>query len=136
MKTLTNFAKKLFSYAQKYWKITALVALVVFSYIFFRRNKVDYDARIKGIQERHQEQIARIETARLEERERYEESERRLKIVLADIQKKYKDAMLELDKKKKQEIAVIVKTHGNDPVKMSEELSSLTGIKVKLPEEF
>jgi len=136
MKTLTNFAKKFFLYAKKYWQIAALVALVVFSYIFFRRSSADFSDRISAIEKKHQEQLAKIEAAREEERKRHEEAERRLKEVLADIQKKYDEAMLKLDKKKKDEIARIVKENGNDPVKMSDELSAVTGIKVKLPEEF
>lgn len=136
MKTLTNFVKKFFLYAKKYWQIAALVALVIFSYIFFRRSRIDFDEQIKGIQKSHQEQLEKIEAARLEERQRHEEAERKLRQVLAEIQKKYDEALLELDKKKKQEIEKIVKAHGKDPVKMSEELSVVTGIKIKLPEEF
>lgn len=135
MKTLTNFMKKLFLCAKKYWKIAALVALVIFSYVFFRKPRADYDERIREIQEGHREQLAKIEAARQEERRQHEESERKLKAVLADIQKKYDEALLELDKKKKKEIEKIVKENGNDPVKMAEQLSAATGIKIVMPLE-
>lgn len=90
---------------------------------------------IRKIQDAHDAEIKKINAAREEERAAHEANLRQLQRVLADVQRQYDDARLELDKKKKAEITDLVKRYGDDPQGLAEKLSAVTGFKVVLPEE-
>lgn len=120
---------------KKYWSYVTLAVLIAI-WILFRRNNENVIAdKLKSIQDAHDEELKKINSIREEERKQHVENEAKLKQTLESIQMQYESAKKELDDKKKQEIANIVKKFANDPVALANRLSESTGFTVILPEQ-
>lgn len=129
------FARILWAHLKKNWQLILTIILGVVGLLLFRRSQGDMIEQVRKIQDAHDAEIKKINAARAEERAAHEANLRQLQKVLADVQKQYDDARLELDKKKKAEIADLVKRYGDDPQGLADRLSAVTGFKVVLPEE-
>ena len=101
---------------------------------FFKKNR-NLNSRIQFLNEKHKEELSKIEAARAFERHQKEENEKRHKETIALIKKKYLEEKQELEKKKEKEISEIIKKHGNDPQELALLLSNTTGFKIILPED-
>lgn len=121
------------AYVKKYWSYVALVLAVIFGYLLFRREQVDFADQLKKIQDAHDEELKKIQDARAQEEKQHEENEKKLQSALDAVQKQYDDAKKDLDAKKKKEIEDLVKQYGNDPTALAQKLSEATGFTIVLP---
>lgn len=128
------FITKAWAFIKKYWALFALVIGVVVGIVFFRQRGSSFVDDLKKIQEAHEDELKRIDEARMLERQQHEENLKRLNDTLVAVQKQYDEAKRDLDAKKKAEIEKLVKKHGDDPEKLAKELSALTGFTVIMPD--
>lgn len=129
------FSRILWAHIKKNWQLVLTVILGLIGLILFRKSQGNMLDQVRKIQDAHDAEIKKINAARAEERAAHEANLRQLQKVLADVQKQYDDARLELDRKKKAEITELVKRYSDDPKGLAERLSAVTGFKVVLPEE-
>lgn len=129
------FLHKIRLFFKKYWKVIVLVLSAIITLIVFRGNISSFADDYKKINEVHEEEVEAINKARLEERETKVENKKKLDKALVVVEKEYEANSEKLDRKKKREVAKLIKDHGNNPNKLAEELSNATGFKVILPEE-
>ena len=120
---------------KKHWEILLLVVGAIGGALLFRKRETSFSDDYKKIQEIHEKELATIQKSRDDERQKLEDNQRKLQATLDAVQKKYDEQERQLDDKKKAEIADIVKQHGNDPVELARQVSSVTGFKVILPED-
>lgn len=129
------FSRILWAHLKKNWQLILAIVFGIVGLLLFKRSQNGFLEQVKKIQDAHDVEIKKINAARDEERAAHEANLRQLQKVLADVQRQYDDAKIELDRKKRAEIADIVKKYGNDPQGLADRLSSVTGFKVVLPEE-
>lgn len=79
----------------------------------------------------HDEEIKKIDSAREEERALHKRNEDQLKSALDKVEKDWIDAQLQLKEKKNSVTTRVIVDSGGDPNKLAEELSRVTGIRVK-----
>lgn len=123
----------IWSYVKKYWSYAALLLAVIFGYLLFKKEQIDFADALKKIQEAHEEEIRKIQEAREEERRQHEANLKRLQDTLDAVQKQYDDAKKDLDTKKKKEIEDLVKQFGDNPDELAKKLSEATGFVIVLP---
>lgn len=126
--------KKTWLIIKKYWKLLALVvgAFIAFFFVRSRGSFVEDYKKIKNI---HDEEIKTIDEARKNERIQKQKA-----IVIRDnalkaIDKEYEKKSDSLKREKKQDVAKLVKEHGNDPERLAEELQKVTGFKIIQPDK-
>lgn len=119
---------------QKHWSLLVMFVTGMIAFLFFRKN-IDLNSRIHSLNERHREEINKIEAARALERKQKEENEKKYKDTLELIKRKYIEEKQELDRKKEKEILEMVTKHGSDPQELALILSEVTGFKIILPED-
>jgi Skp family chaperone for outer membrane proteins len=129
------FLQIVWAFIKKYWQVFFGAALVVIGYIVFNKRETSFADRLKAIQEQHDAEIKKINDARLEERAAHEKNVKEMQDTMAEIQKQYDIAKLELDSKKRAEIRRIVEKYQDDPAGLANELSAITGFRVVLPEK-
>lgn len=122
------------TWLQKYWSMFVILITGGMAYFFFKRNG-DLNSRIVFLNEKHKEELSKIDAARTFERRQKEENEKKYKETLDLIKKKYLEEKQALEKKKEKEILEIVKKHSNDPQELALILSNATGFKIILPED-
>lgn len=125
--------KKVWVFVKTYWKYIVLVLLVIALAIFGARQKIDLVAKLREIQDAHDEELKQIEAARTEERRKNEENVKRLQAALEAVQQKYDEQRKQLDAKKKTEVETIVKKYGDNPEELAKKLSEVTGFQIILP---
>lgn len=125
--------KKAWVFVKTYWKYIVLVFLVIALVIFGARQKIDLAAKLREIQDAHDEELKQIEAARIEERRKNEENVKRLQAALEAVQQKYDEQRKQLDAKKKTEVETIVKKYGDNPEELAKKLSEVTGFQIILP---
>jgi len=128
LEKIKNFFKNSWGY------IVAGIGLI-FGLTLFRKKVDHYENIVQKLQESHQKELDEIKKARDEERKKYEENEKKFQERMAAIEKEYDTAKKELDEKKRKEIEGIVKSYGNQPDKLAQRLTDVTGFKIILPED-
>lgn len=127
------FFVKLWLYVKKYWSYILLILGIIIALIFFRQEQLDFAEQFKKIQEAHEEELRKIEEARLQERKEHEANLKKLQDALAAVQAQYDAAKKDLDAKKKKEIEHLVKEYGDNPDELAKKLSEVTGFVIVLP---
>lgn len=130
-----NFMIKLWLWIKKYWKIFALIIGAVVGYVLFRGQNISFAEDFKKIQQTHEDELKKIDEARVEERLKSEQNFVRLKGALKVVEDEYAKQRVELDSKKKKEIKQIVEEAGDDPAALAVKLSEATGFIIIMPEE-
>lgn len=109
------------------------VLLVVGFIIFHVRETNSYIENMKQMQQIHDEELKKINSAYDEERKQHEVNVAKLQSDLDDARSRYKEASEALDKKKKVEVKSLVDKYGDDPAGMAKRISQVTGFKVVMP---
>lgn len=125
----------LWAHLKKNWQLVFAVIAGAVALVLFRQSQDKTLEHIKKIQAAHDTEVKKINAARDEERAAHEANLRQLQKVLGDVQRQYDAAKVELDKKKRAEIADIVKKYGDDPGALAGKLSEVSGFKIVLPED-
>jgi len=102
--------------------------------LLLRKDRSGLLKQLEEIRTAHEKEIKQINAIREAERLKNEEDLFKLQKRLAEVQKQYDEAKIELDKKKKKEIEDLITQFGDDPVELAERLSAATGFRVILPE--
>lgn len=121
------------AYVKKYWSYAALVLAIIFGYLLFHKEQLDFADELKKIQDAHDAEIKKIQDARAAEEKQHEENEKKLQLALDAVQRQYDSAKKDLDDKKKKEIEDLVKQYGDDPTALAQKLSEATGFTIVLP---
>jgi predicted nuclease with TOPRIM domain len=125
---------KLFPFFKANWKYFGLTIVTILVMLFLQKEKISLTQQLQSTRSAYEERINQIEIARKEERRQNDEALLQLKKKLADVQKQYDDAKVELEKKKKEEIKDLVEKYADDPEELAKKLSEVTGFKIILPE--
>jgi hypothetical protein len=134
MLTVLLILKKVWSFLKRYWKVIALVVGSVLLFFVFRKQDIDFAARLKEINDLHNAEIEKINAIREEERKRHEENERKLREDLARIREQYDEQKQQLDQKVQDEIEVLFKKYQKKPDVLAKKLSEAYGFTVILPQ--
>jgi hypothetical protein len=134
MLTVLLFLKKAWAFIKRYWKLFALVIGTVVLYVLFKRQNIDFAAKLKEINDLHDAEIAKINKIREEERRQHEENERKLKADLLRIRKQYDEQKQQLDEKTQAEIDNLFKKYQKKPDVLAKKLSEAYGFTVILPQ--
>jgi uncharacterized protein (DUF2225 family) len=118
---------------QKYWSMIVISITAIIAFFIFKKNN-NLNSRIHFLNQKHKEELSKIEAARIFERRQKEENEKKYKETLESIKLKYLEEKQVLEKNKEKEISAIIKKHGNDPEELALVLSNTTGFKIILPE--
>jgi len=136
-KSQTNmplFLKKIQAFLKKYWKYALASGAFIVGLLLLRKDRSGLLKQLEEIRTAHEKEIKQINAIREAERLKNEEDLFKLQKRLAEVQKQYDEAKIELDKKKKKEIEDLITQFGDDPVELAERLSAATGFRVILPE--
>lgn len=129
------FFTKAWLVIKKYWKLVALVLGAIVGLFLFRGRITSFADDYRKVKDVHDEEVKKIEQAHEEERLRKQQAAEKLEKTLKVVEEEYAANTEKLDKKKKKEVEVLVKEHGNDPNKLAEELQKVTGFKIILPSD-
>jgi septal ring factor EnvC (AmiA/AmiB activator) len=127
------FLTTVWTYIKKFWQLALFVAGFIVVCVFFKERDDDLSKKLKEIQDAHDDEMKKIDAARVEQQRQHEENEKKLRETLAAIQSQYEAAKKDLDEKKKQEIIDIVAQYGTDPDQLAVQLSNVTGFTIILP---
>lgn len=132
---MLNKLKIAWTYIKKYWSYAALALAVVFGFLLFNKEKVDFSEQLKQIQDAHDAELKQIQAARAQEEQQHDANVKQLQDSLDAVQQHYDLAKKDLDDKKKQEIVDLVKQYGDDPTALAQKLSAATGFVIVLPSQ-
>lgn len=124
----------LWKYIKAYWKYALAIVLAVVGFILFSRKGVTLSGTLEKIFSSHEQELKDISNVRAEETAQHEANKKSYDDKLEVIKKEHDEKTQELEDKKKKEIDKILKSSGEDPTKLAQELSSETGFKIILPE--
>ena len=130
---MTIFMLAAWEFIKKYWKYVVVVVLIIAAAILGARCG-DMSPKFSDLRNVYETEVQKIDAARLSERARLEENDRKYKEALAVIQKQYDADKKKLDEKKKEEIKTIIDDYGDDPEMLAEVLAEATGFTVIMPE--
>lgn len=99
-------------------------------FVFYRQQSNMYIENVKRIQQLHEEEIRKINSAYEDERKQHEINIGKLQAELNDVKSKYDAATQVLNTKKKIETRKIVAKYSDDPVGLATKVSEVTGFKV------
>lgn len=129
MESIKNFLKKSWG-----WMLlipSAILALVV----LFWKNGKGWFKLLLATRESSQQEVEDVKNVREKEIEDQRKNKEKIDKMLVQIQQKHDKEDVEFDENKKKQVEETVKTYGNDPNKLADELAKVTGFKVILPPE-
>lgn len=110
---------------------SAILALVV----LFWKNGKGWFKLLLATRESSQQEVEDVKNVREKEIEDQRKNKEKIDKMLVQIQQKHDKEDVEFDENKKKQVEETVKTYGNDPNKLADELAKVTGFKVILPPE-
>jgi Tfp pilus assembly protein PilO len=120
----------IFRSLKKYWWVVGAFLVVFIGYTLFKRYEAGWAGKYEELTKGHTLQMERIEKARIEERVKYQAILEQYQIELDDIRRRYDEQRRQLDAKRKTIARQVIEEHGDDPVKLAEELAGVTGFRV------
>ena len=127
--------KKAWVWLKAYWYVPVIAILAVVTLVVTRKPPqwaFDMIQRNRETAEREREAIDRAERDADEAKQAAED---RFNSIVGEIERNHADRKEELDQKKEREIKKIIKSSGNDPAIITNEIAEKFGFKVVLPEE-
>lgn len=124
------FFKKFSTLFKRYWGLLIAAIVAVVSAILLIEQKESFSKTVKRLNDAHDEELKKIEEARLEERRRHEENQKLLQESLKIIRDQYDSSQVELKKKMEMQVKKLVEEYSDDPVELAKKLSEVTGIPV------
>jgi Tfp pilus assembly protein PilO len=102
---------------------------VLVGFVFLGKKNFDPNA-IQKINDAHENELKKIKE--LHEKERLENAAnlKKMQDTLNEVQRQYDIENKKLDDKKRKEIEVLIKEHGNDPDMLAKKLSEATGFDI------
>jgi len=129
MKNVKEFLKKSWV-----WLLLLPTAILTFVVLFWKNGK-DLFKLLLASRESSQQEIEEVKKAREKELEEQRKNKEKIDKMLSQLREKHEKEDKQFDENKKKQIEETVEACGNDPLKLAEELSKLTGFKVILPPE-
>ena len=126
--------QKSWAFFKKNWRYFLAIAGTLVAVLLLRRERTSLLEQIKLIQDSHEKELKAIEDAYKNQLKKNEEALALMQKRLVDIQKRYDEAKIELDTRKKKEIEDLLKKHGDDPDALAKKLSEATGFKIVFAE--
>ncbi|MEO5368244.1 MAG: hypothetical protein H7831_18195 [Magnetococcus sp. WYHC-3] len=120
-----EFIKKAYYWLKAYWKLPAIVILVIVSFLFLRKSSLAVKL-LEDAQESYQRQLDMINRLNEEEKKKREELRVQYEATLELLQLKYDKDKQILTEKEKEKVKQIVEQYKNDP----------SGLNNRLAEEF
>ena len=131
---VTFFLKKVWLWIKVNWKISlaALVALVLYFTVKQRENRLR--ETISYLMESHQQEADGIRSIHDKQLKDIEKANERLTDSMQQIEAKYEEKKIQMDKKTKKRIEQIIRENGDDPGYIARELATLTGFQIYVKE--
>lgn len=108
-----------------------ILGLVVF---FWKNSKKLFDM-VVSMRQSGQQEVEDVKATRDKELEEYRKNQEKIDKMLEQLRIRQEKERKEFDENKKRQVAAVVEACGNDPYKLADELSRVTGFKVILPPE-
>ena len=125
------FFKRVKAWIKKHWQLLVGIAIPIILYAVTRRPP-DLSEIVKRTREDYEKEIDSLSKNYEREIEQREEAQKRAIQVMREIEEKYREDKKDLDSKKRKEIQEILNKHQDDPDTITQQISELTGFKVKI----
>lgn len=129
MESIKNFLKKSWG-----WMLLIPAAILALVVLFWKNGK-GWFKLLLAARESSQQEVEDVKNVREKELEDQRKNKEKIDKMLVQIQQKHYKEDVEFDENKKKQVEETVKTYGNDPNKLADELAKVTGFKVILPPE-
>ena len=127
--------KKLWVWLKAYWYVPVIAILAIITLVITRKSPQWAFDMIQKNRETAERERAAIDNAEREADKTKQAAEDRFNSVVGEIERNHADRKKELDRKKEREIKKIIKSSGNDPAVITNEIADKFGFTVVLPEE-
>ena len=124
-----TFLKKAWAWCKKYWQLLLGAAIPVVIWIL-SRNSDHLDEVLERVRGDHEKELDIINRSHEEEIRAREEAVKRYQETLSEVERKYAEAEVQLDAKKKKQIEKILRDHANDPEEITRRIANLTGFEI------
>lgn len=129
MKNLKNFLKKSWG-----WFLLIPAGILGLVVLFWKNSKKLFDL-VVSVRQSGQQEVDDVKSAREKELEEQRKNREKIDKMLEQLRIRQEKERKEFDENKKKQVAAVVEACGNDPYKLADELSRVTGFKVILPPE-
>lgn len=127
--------KKSWVWLKAYWYVPVIAILAIITLVITRKSPQWAFDMIQKNRETAERERAAIDNAEREADKTKQAAEDRFNSVVGEIERNHTDRKKELDRKKEREIKKIIKSSGNDPAVITNEIADKFGFTVVLPEE-
>lgn len=127
--------KKLWVWLKAYWYVPVIAILAIITLVITRKSPQWAFDMIQKNRETAERERAAIDNAEREADKTKQAAEDRFNSVVGEIERNHADRKKELDRKKEREIKKIIKSSGNNPAVITNEIADKFGFTVVLPEE-
>lgn len=128
---LFTFIAKIPGFLKKHHEAALIVLATILLLWVLDRNETNWAGRLKQANDIHAQEIKQIDEVRKQELKQYQVNIQALQDKLKNSQALYDQQKVDLTTKKKNRISSIVDADGDDPVKLANDLSKVTGFKVR-----
>ncbi len=127
--------KKSWVWLKAYWYVPVIAILAIITLVITRKPPQWAFDMIQKNRETAERERAAIDNAEREADKTKQAAEDRFNSIVGEIERNHADRKKELDRKKEREIKKIIKSSGNDPAVITNEIAEKFGFTVVLPEE-
>jgi flagellar motility protein MotE (MotC chaperone) len=121
-------------FTKKYWQTILLVVACTCAYNMIQKSREGVAETLHKMQEAHEEELAKVNSIREEERRQHEANLAQLQASLEAEKKVYEEKKQVFEEKRNTEIVNLVKQYGDDPSALAQKLSDVTGFQIIIAE--
>jgi len=115
---------------KKYWQILVTAAVFIAGYFLFKSRTQTLTDVLNETKKRHDEEINAIKKGYEKQIDDDKVAYEKLQATLAQIEKRYTEAQLELDRAKRAEVIKIIQESKDDPNELAKRLHESTGFTI------
>lgn len=127
---LVTASTKALAFLKQYWALILVVVLLAAAYSVYRQQQASVADTLDKVNKAHAAEIDQITQARASELAQKQAELDTLQDAMAQIQRDYVDASVQIVIEQRQEVTDIVKRIGDDPTALAERLAQVEGFQV------